>query len=237
MKLLASLTFAFLVFACIQVPANAQSSGKASQIIYLVRTTPVIVAPDMSTPVLVTAKLAVDPTLLRDSVSLLRYDASDKFVGTYGAMYDDGTHGDQIGGDNTFSRQIIVNETHPGALVLRVSAAYQGELRRVTQHAMLFIQQARAPEETLRLAADALEAGDIATARQYFAATPANDELLSKLSAPGRGVFADGLRTAAPISGNEYLRTYSFNLHNVDGSELEGSLTMTLSKTGWIIEN
>jgi hypothetical protein len=64
-------------------------------------------------------------------VLLLRLNAADQPIGVLGTMRDDGTNGDTIAGDGTYTVQISVTESTPGSLRLRVSVALFRTVRRV----------------------------------------------------------------------------------------------------------
>jgi hypothetical protein len=51
----------------------------------------------------VTAQVDVDSTLLPTTVTLARYDTQTQQHTPLGRMYDDGTHGDALKGDNVFT--------------------------------------------------------------------------------------------------------------------------------------
>jgi len=82
------------------------------------------------TTVTVTAQVGVDPNLIPSSVSLIRYDSTGKPIANLGTLFDDGTHGDTLAGDNIFSSQVIFNEPALTTIYLKVSAAYRGTLKR-----------------------------------------------------------------------------------------------------------
>lgn len=71
-----------------------------------------------------------DPTVLPDGVNLLKTDASGRTLLTVGRMYDDGSNGDVVAGDNVFSRSVAIIETAAGSVYYRVSAAFKGVLLR-----------------------------------------------------------------------------------------------------------
>lgn len=86
------------------------------------------------TPVVVQALIltsAGDPALIAGSVNLLRLDAAGKSA-VLGVMRDDGLNGDQAAGDNIFSLQVSFNEKAAGTVRLQASAAFKGQLKRVT---------------------------------------------------------------------------------------------------------
>jgi hypothetical protein len=83
------------------------------------------------TTVTVTAQVGVDPALIPTSVYLIKYNETFRPVANLGRLYDDGTHGDSLPGDNIFTTQIVVNEPSPTTINFKVTVAYRGTLRRV----------------------------------------------------------------------------------------------------------
>jgi len=64
-----------------------------------------------------------DPTLIRESVNLLRIDATGKAT-IVGNMHDDGKNGDVKANDNIFTLQTNLNEATAGGVMFQVSAAF-----------------------------------------------------------------------------------------------------------------
>lgn len=102
---------------------------------------PVTIDPTMGTPsamptavslgttTLVTFTIPiVDPSLIESSVNAI-VSSSGSSSSVY-QMYDDGTHGDMIAGDNIYTGQIPVNKTIPATFQLQASAAFRGLLKR-----------------------------------------------------------------------------------------------------------
>jgi hypothetical protein len=83
------------------------------------------------TTVTVTAQVAADAALLPTSVNLVRKTASGSAL-VLGRMYDDGTHGDAVAGDGTFTLQVLLNEPNPGTVSVAATAAYSGLRNRVS---------------------------------------------------------------------------------------------------------
>lgn len=80
---------------------------------------------------IIEATLAPSDALLTNSVTLLRYNDKDELVSNLGQMFDDGTHGDRIAGDNIFTTQIVLQEAVPQTIFFKASAAYKGQLKRL----------------------------------------------------------------------------------------------------------
>ena len=81
--------------------------------------------------VTISAYVEPDPALIPTSVNLIRYDSNGNVVANLGRLYDDGTHGDAVAGDNIFTSQISFNEPAQTTIFLRASVAYRGLLKRI----------------------------------------------------------------------------------------------------------
>jgi hypothetical protein len=84
--------------------------------------TPSMIIVNTSTPVTVTVQIT-NPTLIPDSVNLLLLGATSTQPTILGVM--------QSAGNGTYHLETVFNETVPGQIQLEISAAFQGELRRV----------------------------------------------------------------------------------------------------------
>jgi len=89
-----------------------------------------------STQVKFVADIAPTPSLIKQSVNLLRQTPSGPKV--VGNMRDDGLLGDTLANDNKFTLQVILNEANATQLGFRVSAAYKGIAQR-DQSAPIFV--------------------------------------------------------------------------------------------------
>jgi hypothetical protein len=112
-----------------QPPITALATS--TPIIGPVNTTPTMVTLNMPTPVTITAQIT-DPTLIPGSVNLLRLGATGTPPTILGVMHDDGQNGDAVAGDGVYTLQALFNEVALGQIQLQVSAAFRGQLRRVT---------------------------------------------------------------------------------------------------------
>jgi hypothetical protein len=73
-----------------------------------------------------TAQIPPDPNLMRGGVTLLRLDDHGAIAAEIGTLRDDGTGGDALVGDGTFTVQVVLNEPAPTRLRLAVRASYRG---------------------------------------------------------------------------------------------------------------
>ena len=101
--------------------------------------------------VIVTAQVAVDFNLLPTSVNLVRKTPSGQLL-VLGRMYDDGTHGDALRGDQTFTIQFQLNEPNPGFVEVYSSSAYRGQRNRVISSVTKIIVSKRPNDEQLNAA-------------------------------------------------------------------------------------
>lgn len=79
----------------------------------------------------VTVKI-VDRSLIPGSVNLQRIDSNTGAVSVLGTLHDDGANGDPLAGDGMFSITVPLTGQQQGKIQMRISAAFQGALRRVT---------------------------------------------------------------------------------------------------------
>jgi len=81
---------------------------------------------NQTTTVTITAQVGADPGLLPSSVQVLQLNAQSQSVAILGNLYDDGTHGDVLPGDGTFTGQFSFSPTSAGTIYLQVVASYSG---------------------------------------------------------------------------------------------------------------
>ena len=72
-----------------------------------------------------------DLTLIHGSVYLWRLDEANKPIAKLGVLHDDGMSGDKIAGDRVFSIRVNFQESNPGYVRLRITAAFKKMLKRV----------------------------------------------------------------------------------------------------------
>lgn len=91
---------------------------------------PSVVQTGVATLVTVTSVIT-DPTLIPGGASLQRLNSSGAVMATLGTLRDDGTAGDAVANDGTYTARVTILESAPSTITLRVSAAFRGTLRRV----------------------------------------------------------------------------------------------------------
>lgn len=127
----------FHIFVLIGVLFGVQSFFPAASLAAPAVGTPVVSPAEIpvgqSTAILVTSRITSDPPnpVIATGVNLLRVDASNKVMATLGTMRDNGTQGDAVAGDGTFTLTVSLNEAAAGEVRLLVSAAFKGLLKRV----------------------------------------------------------------------------------------------------------
>jgi hypothetical protein len=111
---------------------------------------PTVVGVNTPAQVTVTAQIS-DATLISTSVNILQTDATGRVLANLGRMYDDGTNGDTVSGDKTFSRSFPLTTSSLGDTYFQVTAAFKGMARRQTS-ALLKVAAWNAFDDQLGLA-------------------------------------------------------------------------------------
>lgn len=102
---------------------SIQSTNK-SRVIEFIRANPDTIFVGEPATVTVTVQIGADPELIMNQIYLLRVESTGNVLENYGLMYDDGTHGDSLIGDGTFTTQIRLDESDEGQVLLMVEANY-----------------------------------------------------------------------------------------------------------------
>jgi hypothetical protein len=102
----------------------------AAPMINLPAVAPASIPVNTATAVLFTASIT-DPSIMKAGINLQRLDANGNTFSNVGTMYDDGSHGDAVAGDQTFSLQLMLTEASPFPITLRISAPVKGSLTRI----------------------------------------------------------------------------------------------------------
>lgn len=111
------------------VTGLAGASGVYAQTIGATAASPASIGVNTPTAIVFTAQIA-DPRVIAEGVNLLKTDASGRTLAIVGRLRDDGTNGDAVAGDGTFSFGVSVQENTAGQIYYRVSAPFKGVLRR-----------------------------------------------------------------------------------------------------------
>lgn len=108
------------------LPAIAQAAPSVA----LASAEPAQILINKASPVRFSADIG-DPSLIANSVNLLRVGLPGTNPTIVGKLHDDGINGDQFAGDGRYSIQITLNQPDATQVVYRISAAFKGLLRRV----------------------------------------------------------------------------------------------------------
>jgi hypothetical protein len=136
------LTFVLLVLAF-----GSASTAYAVRAVDRAKANPDAFFTNAATTITVAAQVAVDPNLIPNSVRLVRVNEQGQTIAVLGQMYDDGTHGDVLHGDGTFTAQVVLNEPNPGNVGFMVTAGYKGTLLRAKSPAV-FVPVVNRPTDT-----------------------------------------------------------------------------------------
>lgn len=189
-----------------------------TQHLQAVQVNPVFINVNQPTTVTATVRLDVDPTLIPGSVTLYRVDDQDQIIAPVGQMYDDGTHGDVLKGDNVFTITVPLNEAVPVILFFRASASYKNlDTPVFSDFARVFVQATRTAEQDLADLANAIEANDIATALTFFPPTPKNTDTLTNLDDAQRARLVSALRSLTLKNATDDVRVYQAPWTDPDG--------------------
>jgi hypothetical protein len=198
-----------LLLASAAMPRGAQ----AVQAINWLNAEPAQFDAETSATILVTTQVAPDPGLISESVNLIRYNYKGQVVGTPIRMYDDGTHGDQHIKDGIFSVATNINEAKPQKLLLQVSVAYRGVLKRVLSEPFAVLVKTHVPPEyVLTSVSEKLRIGDIDGVMEYFSDSDSNRTALRSMTDEGRKQLADYFDSGQIIEDKGDLRIYTGTL-------------------------
>lgn len=153
--------------------------------------------------VTVTGQVAVTGALIPESVNLIRYDDRGNALGVLGKMHDDGTDGDALLGDNTFSIQLALNESTPMIFGVKVSVAYKGIARRsISDLLRIYVKSEETPEQMLTQLSGDIEASRIEDALNRFSRSSLNRLALEGLTTTQKSKLATALRQAQLLELN-----------------------------------
>lgn len=91
---------------------------------------PTVLATDIATVVTVAIPIP-DPSLIPNSVNLLRLGATGTQPTILGVMHDDGQNGDAVLNDGIYTLSVPFSESTTGQVELEISAAFRGLLKRL----------------------------------------------------------------------------------------------------------
>jgi hypothetical protein len=187
--------------------ASIISICEAAQTIDWIRADLQNVNVNQPTTVTIAVQVASDPTLIPTSINLVRYDSAGKATANLGRLYDDGTHGDTLAGDNVFISQIVFNEPAPTTILLKASVGYKGLLKRILSDS-LPIQVNFTPTQVISNVTNDLRTANIDGAMNGFTSASINQEVLSGMDAASLNRLADYFQGARLIRQTNNYRVY-----------------------------
>ena len=173
--------------------------------------------------VVTVTSVITDPSVIPSSVNLQQLDSSGRVVAILGTLHDDGLNGDLVAGDGTFTLLTTIFQNIPGAVTLRVSAAFKGSLQRVYSVPMTISITGTATGVTITAPADGA----------YINTSPI--AVTGSVGDPGAAVVINGIQ--ASLTGNTFhasvpLRegpnTVTAVASNTNGTTSTGSILVTL---------
>ena len=172
-----------------------------------------------SVTILASVHVDVDATLIPSSITLYRVDDQDQIIAPVGQMFDDGTHGDVLKGDNIFTTTVVINEANPVLLFFRASASYRGLATPVfSDFARVFVQSTQTAEQSLASLAAAIAADDIHTALKFFPPSPKNTDTLTNLNDEQRSRLVGLLNSLVLVNATDDIRVYQAPWVETDGT-------------------
>jgi hypothetical protein len=202
-------TYSYCILGVIAVSCPCHFLAAAPLIDWL-KVTPAQVPAGSATTALATAQLGVDATLLPQSVTLFKYNAAGRLLANLGRMYDDGTHGDTLQGDNIFSAQVTLNEPVPGPMIFKATVAYGAPLnKRITSDpATVMTQSTATAEQTIATLSSALIAGDKSTVLSYFDDSQVNRDSIVSMDSVRMNALAAMFSSAQLVQATETFHVY-----------------------------
>jgi len=198
---------------------------------------PTPISAGSTTRVTITARVDVDVNLLPETVTVERYDPETRQSSPLARMYDDGTHGDALRGDNVFTALVDVAEPSPVIVFLRASASYQDLTQPVfSDIERLFVQATGTADQALSDLAARLEQGDIPGALRFFAQSEKTTRFLTQMTPMQRTRLVQLLRSLHLASDTGDVRTYSGPWLEPDGTSTAVEFGLSRDLLGqWVI--
>jgi hypothetical protein len=172
------------------------------------------------TTVTVTTKIEPDQSLIASGVNLIRYDSAGKALANLGTLYDDGTHGDALPGDNIFTTQITFNEAIPGTIYLKASVPYKGLLKRIFSAPCTIQSEVRSDSaQAISSLVTNLRTAKTDAILQGFSPSDINTKVLAGLDSSSLTRLADWFDKAQVIKDTPNYKVYSAEFVAPDGSK------------------
>jgi hypothetical protein len=208
-----------------------------TQHLQAVQVSPQFVNAGQSVTITASVRVDVDRTLIPSSITLYRVDDQDQVVESVGQMFDDGTHGDALKGDNIFSTTVTLNEATPEIVFFRASASYQGLATPVfSDFARVFVQSTQTAEQALAALAAAIQGDNISTALKFFPPSPKTTDTLTNLNSEQRSRLVGLLNSLVLVSADDQIRVYHAPWVEADGTTTQVEFGLGRDLLGnWLI--
>lgn len=188
---------------------------------------------NVPTEITIVAEIARNPNLIPESVNLYRFD-NTKRVANLGRLNKDLRMG---AGDYGFSTQVTLNESAPGEIRLKLTAAYKKNPVEIESDPIIIkIKVKPDPEEVIsNLGAD-LRNGDITSALTKFVPSHKYKELLENLDSSSQRQLADWFENAQLIRDGANCKVYRSQWIDEKGACEQSEFRMCLNELGeWVI--
>ena len=125
-------TVLILVFGALRlsaIPTPPPPATPPLPIVGVLGATPAVIPVGKTTQVDFTVGMN-DPSFIPGSLNLVRLTSAGTQGAIVGQLYDDGTHGDAVGGDQVYTLRVTLTEAALGQVQFQCSAAFKGFLKR-----------------------------------------------------------------------------------------------------------
>lgn len=191
---------------------------------------------NQSTPVTITIKIVPVPTLDFLNIHLFRMNSNNNVAADLGRLYDDGSHGDVLAGDSTFTTQMTLTETNPGPIGFQISVPYTDVACPVLSDLfLLYVKVFSDPDQVRTEIASELRSGDIVAAQKRFAPT-AKNLILQTLNSESLNKLANAIENAELLKDAGSYKVYKTNWMDELGNMISLEFMMSQNDIGqWII--
>lgn len=209
----------FLLLSVVLLSLAITNPVQAEQKIYWIKADPVSAVINTTITVKVIVSCALDANLLPTSVNLIQVDENGIQLAIRGKLYDDGTHGDEAGGDNIFTSNITISETQPRYLYYKASVAYKGTLKRLLSDTLIIpVKTTITPDQVRLNVINLLTQGDTSNAKANFFPGKKAD-LLDNLTPEKRDLLKTWLQDAVLTTDTPNYKIYSTQWIDNNGVE------------------
>jgi hypothetical protein len=161
---------------------------------------------DTSTAVTVTALIPTDDAGKPKSVQVMERDASGLLGPKLATLVDDGSQGDAVAGDDTFTGRVTIVEHGPNLRILVVTATYEVGSELVSTPLVITVRVSDSPGQAISELAQALRNGESGNAYRRLGAALNHSRVLDGMSSDTRSRIATALETCAVTSDKDGLQ-------------------------------